>query len=96
MKTIRGNYENKSLIILVTLSLVGVLVWAKTSNKEEFSLAKNLPQNALIYFQVSDLPEFIKTISDSKVSEKYLESKNYSVFQNKRLGIKLAQEIRRY
>lgn len=83
----------KGLIILAILFVVGVIVWAKTSAGESFSLAKKFPKDALVYAQVSDLPEFVRLIGESQISEKYLESINYADFQNSHLGIKLAERL---
>ena len=85
--------KTKGLVICMISIVVGVAVWAKISPKEQFSLAKNLPENALIYLQITDLPEFIKIIAESKAGEKYLASQNYAEFRKKRLGIKLAERF---
>lgn len=81
----------KGLIFLSILLIMSVLVWAKTSGKENFSQAKDFPSGALVYLQIADLPQFIKFWNDSKLKEKYLESQNFAEFQNSHLGIKLAE-----
>lgn len=86
--------KQKGLIICLILIIAGIFVWAKASSKENFSLAKNLPPDALVYLQVSELQEFVKIIGESKIGERYLESENFANFQNKRLGIKLAQRFK--
>ena len=80
----------KGLIILL---FVGIVVWAKVSTNEEFSLAKDLPSGALGYLQTVDLPQLIKLWSESKLKEKYLASENFADFSTSHLGIKLAERF---
>lgn len=81
----------KVILVLIFLLIIGVFVWAKTSSKEKFSLAKDFPNGALVYVQVTDLPEFIKLWNESKLKEKYLNSQNFSELQKRHLGIKIAE-----
>jgi hypothetical protein len=83
----------KGLIVLSILLIVGVIVWAKVSSDEKFSLAKDLPNGALVYLQTDDLPQLIKLWDESKLKEDYLESQNFKEFQNSHLGIKLAERF---
>lgn len=83
----------KYLLILLFLSVIVVLVWAKTSLKQNFSQAKDFPVGALIYLQVADLPQLITLWNESELKEKYLESDNYADFSTSHLGIKLAERF---
>ncbi|MEK7723409.1 MAG: hypothetical protein AAB336_03605 [Acidobacteriota bacterium] len=81
----------KVAIITSILLIVGFFVWAETSSKEKFSLAKDFPNGALVYLQITDLPQFIKLWNESKLKEKYLNSENFSGLQKRHLGIKIAE-----
>lgn len=83
----------KNFLVLVSLLIIGVFVWAKTLEKDKFSLAKDLPNGALAYLQINDLPNALKLWNDSKLKEKYLDSQNFRQFQNSHLGIKLAERF---
>jgi hypothetical protein len=79
--------KTKSVVILFVLLIVSILVWAKTTSNEQFSQAKDFPGGALIYVQVSDLPQVIKLWEESKLKENYLASQNFSELQKRHLGI---------
>jgi hypothetical protein len=81
----------KATIIFSLLLIVSVLVWAKTSARENFAQAKDFPGGALIYLQATGLPQVIKLWNESKLKEKYLVSENFAEFENSHLGIKLAE-----
>jgi hypothetical protein len=81
----------KAAIIFLILLIVSVLVWAKTSARENFAQAKDFPGGALIYLQATGLPQVIKLWNESKLKEKYLVSENFAEFENSHLGIKLAE-----
>lgn len=81
----------KVAIVTLILLIVGVFVLAKTSSKENFSQAKDFPNGALVYLQITDLPQVIKFWNESKLKEKYLESENFKDLQTRHLGIKLAE-----
>ncbi|MBX7170560.1 MAG: hypothetical protein K1X72_06350 [Pyrinomonadaceae bacterium] len=83
----------KIFLVLIFSLIIGVFVWAKTAEKDKFSLAKDLPNGALVYLQVNDLPQVIKLWDESKLKEKYLDSQNFRQFQNSHLGIKLAERF---
>ncbi len=78
---------------LIVLLFVGIVVWAKVSSNEKFSLAKDLPNGALVYLQTDDLPQLIKLWDESKLKEKYLESQNFAEFKTSHLGIKLGERF---
>jgi hypothetical protein len=81
----------KVFLVSIFLLIVGVFVWAETSSKEKFLLSKDFPNGALVYVQVTDLPQFIKLWDESKLKEKYLNSQNFSDLQKRHLGIKIAE-----
>ncbi len=81
----------KVAIVSMILLLVGVFVWAKTSANDDFAQAKDFPSGALVYLQVTDLPQVIKLWDESKLKEKYLASQNFADFQTSHLGIKLTE-----
>jgi hypothetical protein len=83
----------KGLIVLSILLVVGVMVWAKVSANNKLSLAKDLPNGALVYLQTNDLQQLIKLWNESKLKEKYLESQNFAEFSNSHLGIKLSERF---
>jgi hypothetical protein len=78
---------------VVVLLIVGIVVLAKVSTKENFSQAKDFPNGALVYLQVADLHQFITLLNNSAAKEKYLESQNFADFQTSHLGIKLAERL---
>ncbi|HRH46687.1 MAG TPA: hypothetical protein PKY82_33895, partial [Pyrinomonadaceae bacterium] len=84
----------KIAIITLILLVVGVFVWAKTSSKDKFSQAKDFPNGALVYLQITDLPQAIKLWNESKLKEKYQESQNFKEFQLSHLGIKLTERFK--
>jgi hypothetical protein len=85
--------KNKIILGLVLLLIIGVIVWAKTSSNEKFSLAKDLPNGALVYLQTDNLPKLIKIWDESKLKAIYLESQNFAEFSSSHLGIKLTERF---
>ncbi len=73
------------------LLFVGVVVFGALSQKknEPFALAKDFPREPLVYAQIADLPALIKLWNESKLKEKYLNSKNFDDFQKHHLAMKL-------
>jgi hypothetical protein len=83
--------KTKLVTGLFSLLIIGAIVWAGTAPKEKFAPAKDFPDGALLYVQISDLPEFIKLWNKSELKEKYLKSTNFNDLQRRHLGIKLQE-----
>ncbi|MCD9186511.1 MAG: hypothetical protein LUM44_08760 [Pyrinomonadaceae bacterium] len=79
----------KFLVLMAAICLIVLAVYSQIK-KDDFASAKDFPRDALVYVQVDDLPEVIRLWNDSKIAEKYLQSDNFSDFQNNHLGRKLA------
>ncbi len=76
----------------IAMLLVGIIAFAVYSSvrKNMFAPAQYLPRQALIYVQITDLPQFIKIWNESKFKDTYTTSQNFTDFQNRHLGRKLA------
>jgi hypothetical protein len=83
--------KTKLLTGLFPLLIIGAIVWAGITPQEKFAQAKDFPDGALVYLQISDLPQFIKLWDQSELKEKYLNSTNYNDLQSRHLGIKLQE-----
>lgn len=83
----------KIISIAVILSAISaLLVFAKLSSvADNFGQAEDFPRGALIYVQIRDLPALVKIWNESDFRRKYLESANFTDFQNNHLALKLAE-----
>ena len=87
--------KRKILFIVLTISVFVLFGLSQTENKA-FAPAEDFPRGALVYAQTSDLPGFIKLWNESEFKRKYLESRNFTDFQNNHLGKKLANRLREF
>ncbi|MGI8670183.1 MAG: hypothetical protein ACR2J3_10125 [Aridibacter sp.] len=83
----------KIAIAVVIFLVVAVVVF---SANKEFTPAEDLPREALVYAEFSDLPQFLELWNKSELKQKYLESQNFSDFQNNHLGLKLASRLQEF
>ncbi len=77
----------KAAIVFV---FIGIVAYAAFSAKREFAPAEDLPKEAVVYVEFTDLPAFLQLWEKSELKEKYLESENLNSLKQRRLGLKLA------
>lgn len=79
----------KFLILIAAFCLIVLAVYSQIKS-DDFVSAKDFPRDPLVYVQISDLPKVIRLWNESETAENYLQSDNFSDFQNNHLGRKLA------
>ena len=77
----------KAAIVFV---FIGIIAYAAFSAKREFAPAEDLPGEAVVYVEFTDLPAFLQLWEKSELKQKYLESENFISLKQRRLGLKLA------
>ena len=83
-----------SLFVIVSVS---VIAFAKINSSDEaFSQAKDFPEGALVYAQFQDLPALKKLWDESELKLKYLQSTNFTEFENKHLALKLLSRLEEF
>ena len=83
----------KAAIVFV---FIGIVAYAAFSAKREFAPAEDLPKEAVVYVEFTDLPAFLQLWEKSELKEKYLESENLNSLKQRRLGLKLASRWREF
>jgi hypothetical protein len=75
------------------VALAAVLAYAAGTRRERgpYELADDCPRGALVYAQVSDLPELLRLWEGSELKERYLASTNFRQFRNGHIALKLAE-----
>lgn len=83
--------------LLFSLFLLAAIAFAKVSSSNDaFSQAKDFPADALCYVQFQDLPALYKIWDESELKQKYLESANFSEFENNHLAMKLVSRLEEF
>jgi len=76
--------------IAIVFIFIGIVAYAAFSAKREFAPAEDLPREAVVYVEFTDLPAFLQLWEKSELKQKYLESENFNALKQRRLGLKLA------
>jgi hypothetical protein len=76
--------------IAIVFIFIGIVAYAAFSAKREFAPAEDLPREAVVYVEFTDLPAFLQLWEKSELKQKYLESENFNALKGRRLGLKLA------
>ncbi len=76
--------------IAIGFVFIGIVAYAVFSAKREFAPAEDLPREAVVYVEFTDLPAFLELWEKSELKQKYLESENFNALKHRRLGLKLA------
>lgn len=76
--------------VAVISVFIGIVAYAVFSAKREFAPAADLPREAVVYVEFTDLPAFLELWEKSELKQKYLESENFNSLKQRRLGLKLA------
>jgi len=74
----------------IVFVFIGIVAYAAFSAKREFAPAEDLPREAVVYVEFTDLPAFLQLWEKSELRQKYLESENFNSLKRRRLGLKLA------
>ncbi|HEV8160632.1 MAG TPA: hypothetical protein VGP58_16495 [Pyrinomonadaceae bacterium] len=74
----------------IVFVFIGIVAYAAFSAKREFAPAEDLPREAVVYVEFTDLPAFLQLWEKSELKQKYLESENFNALKQRRLGLKLA------
>ena len=74
----------------IVFVFIGIVAYAAFSAKSEFAPADDLPREAVVYVEFTDLPAFLQLWEKSELRQKYLESENFNSLKRRRLGLKLA------
>ncbi len=75
---------------VIIFVFIGIVAYAAFSAKREFAPADDLPREAVVYVEFTDLPAFLQLWEKSELKQKYLESENFNSLKQRRLGLKLA------
>lgn len=75
---------------VIIFVFIGIVAYAAFSAKREFAPAEDLPKEAVVYVEFTDLPAFLHLWEKSELKQKYLESENFNSLKQRRLGLKLA------
>jgi hypothetical protein len=75
---------------VIIFVFIGIVAYAAFSAKREFAPAEDLPREAVVYVEFTDLPAFLQLWEKSELKQKYLESENFNALKQRRLGLKLA------
>ena len=75
---------------LIVFVFIGIVAYAALSADREFVPAEDLPREALVFVEFTDLPAFLQLWEKSELKQKYLESENFNSLKQRRLGLKLA------
>ncbi len=80
------------------VALAAVLAYAARTRggRGPYELADDCPRGALVYAQVSDLPELLRLWEGSALRERYLASTNYKQFANGHVGLKLYERANEF
>ncbi len=74
----------------IVFVFIGIVAYAAFSAKREFAPAEDLPREAVVYVEFTDLPAFLQLWEKSELRQKYLESENFNSLKRRRLGLQLA------
>lgn len=74
--------------LILSVAAIVLAVYSARQGRE-LKLAADFPRGALVYVQTENLPELIKKLQSSKISENFLKSSTLENFKNRRLGLKL-------
>lgn len=80
----------KIKVVVIIFVFIGIVAYAAFSAKREFAPAADLPREAVVFVEFTDLPAFLELWEKSELKQKYLESENFNALTQRRLGLKLA------
>lgn len=76
--------------LAIVFVFIAIVAYAAFSAKREFAPAADLPRDAVVYVEFTDLPAFLELWEKSELKQKYLASENFNSLKQRRLGLKLA------
>lgn len=82
--------------IILPALILSVLAIVSAGAADRFEPAEDLPGGAVIFAETGDLGRLIEIWGGSVTADRYLQSRNFREFSNRRLGLRLAARWREF